>query len=702
MPGILFTNFWMLAGLVALSVPVIIHLLLRRKKKRVRFSTIQFFMRQDEQASQRRKLRNWFLLALRLLICTLLVLAFARPYLRSGAIGAAGDRKRQAIVLLDRSLSMQANSAEGPKWSRAVSAARQILAGLKPDDRAALISCASHAEVLAEWAPPAVVGKRLNDLQPTCETGSLVEGIRQAARMMKSSDPKAATTIYVVSDLQRSGCQNLASCPLPLETELKIVRVGDLVTPNLTVSDLQLDPQGGLKPYATLTSFSDEDNSEVKFELRVDGATAASGATVLGAGASTNVELTLPVFKPGWHNVEFKLRGHDALALDDSRIQSIFVPEPAHVLVCESHGNNRIFEQESFFVRAALNPSEGSTNAVQTGFACETVGPDELATRIAAAGNEKASDLVIVPGLKQIPSALGTALVNYVEKGGGLLLFLGDEVSANRYNAEFRQLLPVQLGKVELSPETEMGWRMGEYQTNTPVFGAFQVPNSGDLSLAHFLGRFTFAEAPVGNIAARFEDGLPLVVARELGHGRVVLVNTSADTHWTDWPKHKTFVPWLYGTAQYLAARMRNQQEHVRSNLLAGMEVELELGAASAKGQFQFIPPNGKAVPVTADDQGQLRNLAFPTPGIYSVRDANGREIRRLAVNVSSQESDLTALAASDFQQQVTRASESRQNTLAAGLFGSESNHQELWRVLLLGAVLLLFLEMLVANRTLA
>ena len=89
MPGILFSNTVMLAGLAALVIPVLIHLLLKRKKKRLRFSTLQFFVKQDEQSSQRRKLRNWFLLALRLLVVTLLVLAFARPYLpKSDASGS--------------------------------------------------------------------------------------------------------------------------------------------------------------------------------------------------------------------------------------------------------------------------------------------------------------------------------------------------------------------------------------------------------------------------------------------------------------------------------------------------------------------------------------------------------------------------------------------------------------------------------------
>jgi hypothetical protein len=105
---------------------------------------------------------------------------------------------------------------------------------------------------------------------------------------------------------------------------------------------------------------------------------------------------------------------------------------------------------------------------------------------------------------------------------------------------------------------------------------------------------------------------------------------------------------------------------------------------------------------LTADDRGQLRDVPLGAPGVYLLRDAKGTEVRRLAVNVPVAESDLTALSTKDFQQQLARAPEARKTTLVAGLFGSSSNQNEFWRVLLLAVAGLLFLELLVANRTLA
>src|SRR5215472_3696586 len=138
MPGVFFTNALMLGGMAALAVPVLIHLLLKRKKKRLRFSTIQFFLKQDEQSSRRRKLRNWLLLALRLFLVALLVAAFARPYLRRGGASVNNLQKQRVVFVLDRSASMLATGIDGQRWAQAKERIKKVISSLSVDDRAAL------------------------------------------------------------------------------------------------------------------------------------------------------------------------------------------------------------------------------------------------------------------------------------------------------------------------------------------------------------------------------------------------------------------------------------------------------------------------------------------------------------------------------------------------------------------------------------
>jgi hypothetical protein len=701
MPGIFFTNAWMLLGLAALSVPLIIHLLLRRKKKRFRFSTLQFFLRQDEQSAQRRKLRHLLLLTLRMLIFLLLVLAFARPFLERSAGGAAG-RERRALIVLDRSLSMQAVTADGSAWTRAVDAARQILAQLRPDDRAALISAGPQPEVLCEWAPPAAISQRLKDLQPTFGAANLADALAQAKRLLAIGDHQIPATVYLVSDFQRNGCQNLASSPLPETAELKVIKIGDLLTPNLAVTDLQLDPPNSAPPHATLTSFSDQDAPALQFELSVDGKVVSSRPFALSAGASTNVELNLPKLKSGWHDVAVQLRTHDALAADDSRFDCLLVPEPTHVLVVETRPTKHSFDQESFFVRAALNPGdEESTNGSASRFVCEKLSADELAARLASAKGRTNCDLVLLPGLKQIPSALGQGLMSFLNSGGGVMIFVGDGISANRYHAELGDALPARLETVQARGETEPPWHIAQYDTNL-IFNVFASAGTGNLSLPRFTTRFSLQPTAGSTVVARFDDGTPSILLRQIGRGRALLVNSSEDTAWNDWPKHKTFVPWLHAAAVCLTTSPTQSMRAASANFIAGAPTDLDLGHGFAKAILKLRSQAGKQVVAAADDHGLVHDISSFAPGAYVLQDSSGTDIRHFAINLPARESNLGALAATDVQQQIARVPEDRATTLAAGLFGSGSSHRELWRTLLLAVLGLLLLELLVANRTTA
>src|SRR5687768_9882890 len=131
----------------------------------MRFSTLQFFLKQDEQSMRRRKLRNLLLLATRVLLFALIALAFARPFLPGGEAAAEAGERRQLVILLDTSASMQAISPDGLQWTRALAAARKELGALKMNDRAALVTCSTRADLVSEFTDPSVVLKMLDGIK---------------------------------------------------------------------------------------------------------------------------------------------------------------------------------------------------------------------------------------------------------------------------------------------------------------------------------------------------------------------------------------------------------------------------------------------------------------------------------------------------------------------------------------------------------
>src|SRR5262245_1402446 len=278
MPAVFFTNLALLGGLAALAIPILIHLLLKRKTQRLRFSTIQFFVKQDEHASQRRKLRHWLLLAVRLLLVSLLVLAFARPYWK--ATGAAGDfrKHRMAVFVLDHSASMQATTGGQTQWSRALELMRKTLAEFKGEDRAALVTCSTRPETLSPLKPAPVIARLLNALTAGFSGGNVADGLHHALKLLPAHYATAAPVIYVVSDLQCNACQEIPTVPLPKGVELKVLNTSDLFAPNLAITEVRLE--GQVRPVAQvrLRSFSDEHTSPIKVSLAVDGKKLSSAA----------------------------------------------------------------------------------------------------------------------------------------------------------------------------------------------------------------------------------------------------------------------------------------------------------------------------------------------------------------------------------------------------------------------------------------
>src|SRR5262252_1388838 len=116
-----------LAGLGAIAVPIVIHLIQRERKRVVEFPSLMFIRRIPYQSVRRRRVRHWWLLLMRAAAIALLVLAFSRPLFRQRAIAAAAATgAREIVVLLDQSASM----GYGDHWKKAQDAARAVVGGM--------------------------------------------------------------------------------------------------------------------------------------------------------------------------------------------------------------------------------------------------------------------------------------------------------------------------------------------------------------------------------------------------------------------------------------------------------------------------------------------------------------------------------------------------------------------------------------------
>src|SRR6185295_3638902 len=131
------------AGLAALAVPILVHLIQRERKEVIQFPSLMFLRKIPYQSVQRRRVHNWLLLLLRAAAMALLVAAFSHPFFKQDSVKAApAAGAREVVILLDQSASM----GYGDHWAKAKEAAQKIVSGIGSEDKATLVLFGTKTE----------------------------------------------------------------------------------------------------------------------------------------------------------------------------------------------------------------------------------------------------------------------------------------------------------------------------------------------------------------------------------------------------------------------------------------------------------------------------------------------------------------------------------------------------------------------------
>ncbi|HMF52568.1 MAG TPA: BatA domain-containing protein, partial [Candidatus Saccharimonadales bacterium] len=192
-----------LFGLAAASLPILIHLLNRRRLKRIRFPAVRFILLSQKRISRSYRLRHWLLLALRTLAVIFLALLLANPIFQTGAGLFAGGGPVALVVLLDNSLSMRW-SGDGNGFKQAKEAARLLLSALNDNDRAALIPTnISEKDVFRLKGQKDVLLKELDGIEVADGTANLPVALSKAYELL--NQPAGQKEIRLITDMALTG-----------------------------------------------------------------------------------------------------------------------------------------------------------------------------------------------------------------------------------------------------------------------------------------------------------------------------------------------------------------------------------------------------------------------------------------------------------------------------------------------------------------
>jgi hypothetical protein len=298
---------------------------------------------------------------------------------------------------------------------------------------------------------------------------------------------------------------------------------------------------------------------------------------------------------------------------------------------------------------------------------------------------------VVVLNDVPVPASLtGGVLKRYVERGGGLLVVVGEHTTWPSGDAD---VLPGTLGGYVDRVNGHAG-TIGYHDTSHEVFEVFKGPRTGDFTAPHFYRYRALTPAADARVLARYDDGAVTSAERRIGTGRVIVWTSTLDDSWNDLAKRPVYLPLVQQLAKYLA---RYEQPTAWSNV--GQVVDLS-NALKSRADRVVIAPDGERTTVHANEPGIIE---LNEQGVYEVRSSTNTSGRpdRIAVNLEPSESDLTPLDPSELVAAVTgHATQTADPNAAASEVSAEEaeKSQSIWWYLLFAGLLLLAAESAVAN----
>ncbi|PIO46930.1 MAG: hypothetical protein CMR00_13030 [[Chlorobium] sp. 445] len=196
----IFLNPAILLGLVAASVPILLHLLNLRRRKQIEFSSLELLKQIEQSAVQKFKIRQWLLLLIRSLVIFFLVASFSKPVIPGYLAGSdfASHTKTSAVIVLDNSASMGYNDRlAADQWKQAKTAALRILENFAEQDEIFLAIGKVSPQLLSLAEAKRQIAQAQLSAQPFYAEGTLLEAIAALTRAKHFN-----RELYLISDFQ--------------------------------------------------------------------------------------------------------------------------------------------------------------------------------------------------------------------------------------------------------------------------------------------------------------------------------------------------------------------------------------------------------------------------------------------------------------------------------------------------------------------
>ena len=519
----LFSQPAFLWGLLAVAIPIVVHLFNFRRYRKVYFSNVERL--KDLMTEQRRRdnVRQWLVLAMRVLAIVFLVLAFAQPVIPSSK-DALRTGSTAVSLYVDNSFSMENANAEGSLLYAARQKVREVVDVYSVSDRYQLLTNDMKGSEM-RWLNRDELLEALDEVQPSPAAPLMSEVATRQIDFLRQSTARNRHA-YIISDFQQSAA-DLDAMPADSSVHFTLVPLSAVEADNLFVDSVVLDAPayfvgGNVTVEVTLRNSGSRDVEKVPVKLVVDGRERAVTTVDIAADGSTKATLRFGIDKGGWVDGCVTMEDYP-VTFDDSYWFSFHVGERIRLLEIDGGRPNESLRK--------LFASDSSIDYQQ-------------ATRLQHDLTKQ--DFVILNEPRALTSGEVQQIAEWVTAGGSLLVVPGAEVAAG-LNDLLQRLQAPQLDRWVKRVVKANGVDYG----SSLYRGVFSGRNE-EMEMPTVQGHYTHARGQsVKQSVITLADGGDLLSVTLAGDGRLYLFTTPLDGSHTDFMNQSLFVPTCYNMALY-------------------------------------------------------------------------------------------------------------------------------------------------------
>ncbi len=689
-----FLNPAVLFGLIATAIPVLIHLLNLRKLKRIDFSTLTFLKELQKNKIRKVKLKQWLLLVLRFLIILFLVGAFARPALKGISIGGTtSSAKTTAVFIVDNTFSMSVVNEKGSYFNRAKRVVKNLLNELQDGDEVAIIPVAGLNNQLRLTNNLSEVKKNIDELEISSVSGTLHLAVLEAARLLEGSK-NFNKEIYLLTDFQKSRLSNsgetISDLSQLLDERVKMYlfdfsgkKIYNQAVESFEAANQIFEKDKQINFTAQIKNYSNQPVNNLVASLFINGERSAQQSINLAEGESKKILFETVLKHTGFINAQVEIEDDDILQ-DNKSFLSLNIPEQINVVVlAENMSDAKLLElplqvsSENNFVKIDSRNINQLSSVNLSGYDAAIIVADNF-------------------------YEYSGKLLGYVKEGGSIFILPCSNGFFNQFKNSCSALqinsLVSASGNINSGKSTAM---FDQIDFEHPVFaGIFDKAAKKEVESPEIYYYYKQLPQGKGNSIISLSDNSTLLGEYKIEKGKVFVLSVSPVLSWSNLPLKGIFVPLVYKSVLYLAAK-----DNANISRAAGDEVDINLQKISG-AQITIQKPSGikEAINLnTYEAQDYVDYKGTSETGVYEIF-AGEKQFQNFTINTNSLESNTEKLSVGEiddymkkinFKGTVVRLNpdENYFAKIQQARFGSE-----LWRIFLIIAFVLALIEMMIAR----